>query len=149
MILTVNPSKFYYEITEEDDCKAKVLEMLLLIPWKDVATESLRLVLSQHFGLDSFEVAKAINHFHFWLTSPSKSLPHSSPLISGTREYWQLLKGDNTGWQWLADVALLFSATLSSEASVERSFSKGKYLTGDRRYSSSIDLMDAELMLCK
>jgi hypothetical protein len=32
MVLTVNPSKFYYEIKYEDDYKTKVLEILLLIP---------------------------------------------------------------------------------------------------------------------
>jgi hypothetical protein len=122
-----------YPINSEESFKKRVLEMLIMLPLKEYVNESLQKVLKDMFCLPQLEIEKVTACFEIWLTSHPSKLPLKENLTEGTREYWGRLYNDGLGWGWLAKIAMMFSSTMSSEASVERDFSKGAWKTGDRR----------------
>jgi hypothetical protein len=137
---------FHYEINEKDDVKKRILETLLLLPIKEILPKAFEKMLTEVFSLNEIEKKKAIDCYLQWLSVDEVELPHYQALGTGY-EYWKLLENDNNGWKFLSKAALLFANTLPSESSVERDFSKGKYRTGERRFNSSLESMDAELLL--
>jgi hypothetical protein len=51
-----NQLKFFYEIKEEDDEDNKILEILLLINWKDVAIHTLQMMLKDNFNMNEVQI---------------------------------------------------------------------------------------------
>jgi hypothetical protein len=80
MVLKNTDLKFFYEIRGNDPDNSKVFEILLKINWKQVAVETLQMILKENFNMKEVQIQKAIELFGTWLESPKERLPFSSLL---------------------------------------------------------------------
>jgi hypothetical protein len=140
-------SLFYHEPNINETYKKRILESLLLMPWFEIMTNELRIIMSENFSLKKAEIDEVIFCFHSWLTLPDSQLPFPSLLEGETHKYWNNIRNYHSGWGWLAKLSLIFCNTSPSESNVEREFSLGRLLTGDRRHRLSSEHMDIELIL--
>jgi hypothetical protein len=142
-------SLFSHTVNEEENIKKRVLESLLLLPLHEIAKKGIDEMLREVLNLNADEVCRGNECFNEWMSANESELPFFSDLSVGATYYWNHLINVNSGWKHLAKLALLFGNTLPSESGVERDFSRGRHRAGDRRFSSSLESMDAELILLK
>jgi hypothetical protein len=140
-------TKFYHKMENCDSFKKKILEMLLLFPWKDFLKEAVVSLLKEMFCLSDDEISKAKGCLEKWLSDNDEGVLFKDNLTEGTLQYWKLLENDSSGWKWLSRISLMFCSTMASESSVERDFSKARNLIGDHRFNNSNELIEAELIL--
>jgi hypothetical protein len=136
----------YHRVKEGDNPKKRILETLLLLPLDEILPVAFENLMRKVFMLNEMELRKTSECYRRWLSLEEEDLPSHKDLTKG-HEYWNCLHDEISGWNYLSKMALLFSNTLPSESDVERDFSRGKYLTGERRFRNSRESMDAELIL--
>jgi hypothetical protein len=139
---------YWHQVCEGEDKKKRILEALLLLPIHEILPNAFEYLAKEMFMLDEIELRKACECYKKWITSEETELPFYTEFTEAC-DYWEKLENDNTGWQYISKLALIFLNTLPSESSVERDFSRGKYGIGDRRFNCSRESMDAELILYK